>query len=209
RAGHDVRDLAAVYSPREALVEVRVAREDGVGPETGRPRRRVDVVGEAAAATVSGVDGGWRMMAGDDHRPFPCLAGGSEPGELVLEEVKLLVAGEHGIATSLARDDARALEDVRVEADDRHERSVESEVDARLVHGRADDARRVGGRRRMFGAEVALEGGQRLDLRQVGLVTEDHPVVVAGDREDRAVVGTKRLVELVVVVLTLAEVVND
>ena len=34
-AGHDVRDLAAVDAPREALVEVGVTGEDRVGPQAG------------------------------------------------------------------------------------------------------------------------------------------------------------------------------
>ncbi len=64
----------------------------------------------------------------------------------------------------------------------------------------------VAGARR---AEVAQERGQRRHLRQVRTGAEHHPVVVAGDREDRPVVGAERLVELVVVVLALAEVVDD
>jgi hypothetical protein len=49
---------------------------------------------------------------------FARLAGRGKPRELGAEEVELLVAGER-VAAVLARDDARALQDVRVEPDDR------------------------------------------------------------------------------------------
>ena len=183
--------------------------QDGVGPEAGRSRRGVDVLGEALAAAVVRVDRGGRVVAGDEHGTFARLAGRGEPRELGAEEVELLVAGERRVGAVLARDDAGALQDVGVEADDRDEGRVEGEVDARLVHGGADDRACVGGRARLLGAEVAQERGQGRDAGQVGLVAEDHAVVVAGDREDRPVVGVEGLVELVVVVLALAEVVDD
>ena len=149
-------------------------------------------------------------MAGDDHSALACFAGGREPLQLGLEEVELLVAGERGIVAALGRDHAWALEDVRVEADDRDERGVEGEVDARLVHRRADER----SPRRETGAgspaqKLRRNAVRRRDLRQVFVLAEDHAVVVAGDREDRPVVGAERLVELVVVVLALAEVVDD
>ncbi len=84
------------------------------------------------------------MVAGDDHGTLAGLAGRGEPLELGLEEVQLVVAGEGGVVAMLAGDDAGTLEDVRVQADDRHEGGVEGEVDARLVHGGADDRARIG-----------------------------------------------------------------
>ena len=54
--GDDVGDLAPFDRTREALVEVRVAGEDGVGPEACFAGGGVDVVGEAASASVFCVD---------------------------------------------------------------------------------------------------------------------------------------------------------
>ena len=75
-AGDDVGDLAAVGFAGVALVQVGVAGEDSVGPEACFGRRGVDVVGKPGAAAMVGVDGGGRVVAGDDHRPFAGLAGG-------------------------------------------------------------------------------------------------------------------------------------
>ena len=69
----------------------------------------------------------------------PALRAGASRFSSALEEVKLLVADERGVGAVLAGDDAGALEDVRVEADDRDEGGIEGEVDAGLIHRGADD----------------------------------------------------------------------
>ena len=100
-AGDDVRDLPAVDLAREALVEMGVAGEDGVGPEPGLARGVVDVVREAGAAAVLAVDGRRRMMAGDDHGSLARLARGREPLQLRAQEVELVVAGERRVVAAL------------------------------------------------------------------------------------------------------------
>jgi len=58
------------------------------------------------------------------------------------------------------------------------------------------------------GAEVAQKGLQRGRGGNVGLGAVHDAVVVPGDREDRPVIGAERLVELVVVILAFAEVID-
>ena len=52
-----------------------MAGEDGVGPEACVFGGGVDVVGEAAAAAVFGIDGGGRVVAGDDDCAVRRLCG--------------------------------------------------------------------------------------------------------------------------------------
>ena len=185
-----------------------MAGEDGVGPEPGGSAGLVDVVREAGGPAVLAVRRDRRVVAGDEDGPLACFALRLQALELARQERELVVRDR--VVAVLGRDHARpSVDDVRVEADDRDERRVEREVDARLRHRAADEPAGVRRRARRVRAEVPQEGRQRRDLRQVGGFAEDRSVVVAGDREDRPVVVAERLVELVVVVLPLAEVVDD
>jgi hypothetical protein len=69
----------------------------------------------------------------------------------------------------------------------------------------------AGVRRRSWrvGTEIAKEGLERGGDRDVDVRSLHRAVVIAGDRENRPIVTAVRLVELVVVVLALAEVVDD
>ena len=115
--------------------------------------------------------------------------------------------GESGIRAVLRRDDAGVFEAVAVHAEDAHERRLEREVDAGLHLGRAHELARF--RRavwRFAGRAEVLEKCvecHRLSVRRY------HAVVVAGDREDRRGVVAIGLVELVVIILGLAEAVDD
>jgi hypothetical protein len=69
----------------------------------------------------------------------------------------------------------------------------------------------AGVRRRSWrvGTEIAKEGLERGGDRDVDVRSLHRAVVIAWDRENRPIVTAVRLVELVVVVLALAEVVDD
>jgi len=207
RARHDVGDLATVDGAREALVQVGVPGQHGVGPEAGALAGGVDVVGEPGRAPVLRVDRRGRMVARHDHGSLARLTVRLQAIELRREELQLLVANR--VATALGRDHPGALEHVAVEPDDRDERRVQREVHARLGHRAAHEPAGVGRRTGGLGAEVAEESCEGRNLRRVRVLPVHRAVVVARNREDRPVVRAEGLVELIVVVDALAEVVDD
>ncbi len=147
-------------------------------------------------------------MAGDHHGTAvgQPVGVGLEPGQLRDQEVELLVVHRAGVGPALGGDHPRPLKDVGVEADQRDERRIQGEVGARLGHGAPHQPPGIWARGRAFTAQKLVRNAAsvaqpRSELREA--------VVVAGDREDRPVVGAERLVELVVVVLGFAEVVDD
>ena len=187
-AGDEVRDLAAVVRPAEALVVVDVRREDEVGHAARGCEGRVEELAHLRAAAVMGVGGVRGMVERDDQEPV--LRRGCELG---LEPGRLLVVH------------APAFGDVGVEADDGDERRDERPVDVRLRHRVAVDLLGLGAQVRLRGAEVLDEGRERRRGERVERVA----VVVAGDRDDRPRVAGVGLVELRVVLARLAVEVDD
>ena len=131
--------------------------EHGIGPLPGRLARGVDVRRQAAPAAVHGVDRCRRVMAGDDDGALVRRSRRLQARQLAGEERHLLVTQR--VLPTLRGDDPWAFEDVRVDADDRYKRSVEREVDARLVHRGAEDPAGVGRGTRRGGAEIGLKSG--------------------------------------------------
>ena len=145
-------------------------------------------------------------MDGHDNGALELVTLRLQARQLGGQERELVV--RHREPSALGGDDAGLFEHVGVQPDDRDERRVEGEVNAGLGHDRAGDARGVGRGRWALGAEVTQKSLQRGRDGGCRAGAVDRPVVVSGDGEDRPVVAPKRFVELVVVVLILAEVVD-
>ena len=106
------------------------------------------------------------------------------------------------------RDHPGILQRVAVHNQDADERSIEGKEHAGL------DLRGAGEPAGLRGDRVS-GGGIGAEIAEVRVETlrvskrRDHAVVVAGNRQDRRRIIAIRLVELVVIVLSLAEVVDD
>jgi len=124
------------------------------------------------------------------------------------------VGGMRFVARSVPGIDVPAELQARVEraADPEHECfevAYELASHARLVHGAAHQTAGIRRRSRVSDTEVPQKRRKSRHLGQIGRIAEDHAIMVAGDGEDGAVVGAIRFIELVVVILTLAEVIDE
>lgn len=146
-------------------------------------------------------------MDGEEHgarviRVFDGFELGGEIGKLEVRN-----AGPFLFLARLTGDHSRILERIGKQADDAHERGVEREIDSGLLHGGAVEGASLGGDDGLFGAKVALKDLQgfvgRFGSRR------DEGIMVARDREDGQRIVSEGLVELVVIVLFLAKVINN
>src|SRR5271155_2135167 len=101
-------------------------------------------------------------------------------------------------------DNAWIFESVTVKSQDAHERRLEGEEHTRL---------NLRSSRQTAGLRHDLEGGRAKvskESREAGDMNfrRDHSIVIAGDREDRSRIVAVRFVELIVVVLHLAETID-
>lgn len=207
-ARHNVGDVAAIHGASEALIEMGVAGEQDVGPLAGCLAAGVDVFHQAPAAAGFGVHRKRGMVNRDDDGAGAGRAFCFKTPQLRGQEIQLVVHQRK--VSALRGDDASTcIHYVAVEADDGDVGGVEREVDRGLGHHAASDGRRVRGASGLGGAEVREEGIERGNLGSAGSLTEHHAVVITGDGKNGAIVVAERFVELVIVVLTLTEVVDD
>ena len=179
-----------------------MSRQNHVGKNLGLFAGRIDVFQNDRAGRVFAAAGERRMMHGNEQCAlvaFRSLLCGSR--QLLLQEGQL--GGSDLCSGQYSR--RRALADVRIQPDDLHERRVEGEIDPRLDHGGARVALRIGIVRGLAGAEIVDEALQGR-LLQLG---RNHPVMIAGNPQDRPIVVAVRIVELLVVVKLLSQVIDD
>src|SRR5208283_5465366 len=116
-----------------------------------------------------------------------------------------LEVGELRVADRGIGDDTGVLERVAVQGQDPDEGRIEGEVHAGLDLRGSRQASRLRGHHEIGGAEIAHVCSQALRVSQ----GREHAVMVSGDRQYRGLIVPVRLVELVVVILRLAEAVDD
>src|SRR5580704_18914813 len=145
--------------------------------------------------------GKWRVMGRDDQRaPLSLVAFGFRGSQLLLQEVQLRVA-DLGIRDHPLR---AAFTCIGIETNEFDEWSVQREIHARLIHGGSHRSLAVRSSRGLAGAEVGDKGVQGL----LGLALVDSAVVIARNGENGRVVIAVRIVELLEVILLLAEIIN-
>jgi Tol biopolymer transport system component len=200
-SGNDVGDLHASGRAGIPLIAVRVPGKNRVWPHSGRFADGVDLRQHGGAAGMS-PRGVRRMVHGEDQRSRELLL--VHPCQRSLEKTQLDV-GQIGVSLALTGDYSRVFQPIAVERQNPHKGRFERVVDARLDHGRSIQAPGVPGLFRRRGAEVVPESLQG----RGSAAGSHHPVVIARDGDDRARIGAVGLIELVVVILGLAEAVDD
>src|SRR5580693_1453395 len=155
-----------------------------------------------------GVHRRWRMVNRDNDGPISGLAVRLQALQFALQESQLGVSYDREF-TALRRNDSRArIQNVAVEPDDRDIRSVQREINSWLGHHGAYEATRLRGRSGSIGTKISEESLQRGNLWSRRRGSKNHAIVIARDSKDGTVVIAERLVELVVIILCFAEVVD-
>jgi hypothetical protein len=147
------------------------------------------------------------MVNRDDHRSLVFLV--LDLLKLRGQKVQLIVRQGRPCLLAIlgfTRDHAGIFQRVAEQPDNADEGCVEREIDARLSHGGAMQRFGLGSDGRRCGAEIANERVQRLLVARCPGYQKG--IVVARNSEDRRRIVAERLVELVVVILRLAEIVD-
>jgi hypothetical protein len=208
-AGDDERHLPerSIHSDvaRVTFVQVSVAGENGVGHDAGLCACVVNIGQHFRAGSVLRAPGKRRVMDSEKQRALKAVFSvGGDLLELGDQKVLLILADDLVGNQALGV----AFPGVGIEADDSYKRRFQREIDAGLGHRGARDSYSFGSVHGTRRAELFLKRGQRFRRRRGGRFVNDG-VMIAGDGEYRRGVIAVGIVELIVVVLRLAEEVDD